>query len=247
VGDVGVGALDPAQREVGADGVEGLFVLAPADIADEALVVEQDALAAGGDLQGGAGRPGQLGAVQFGDVGVVDHRVAGLVGAVQRRGGRAGDVDRVVLGADLADVLELDQALDALELGALPAEAGADGEGRGVVLQGGGLGLVDAFVAGPDFEDQLAGGDLVADGRRRGRRRRRLDGLGDGFGGGLGRRFAGGRGLGGGRRRRVRRGLGQGAPPPGQGADRRAATQHFSRDSHASYPPRPKKNARRDR
>jgi hypothetical protein len=132
VGDVDVSAFQLAPGGVEAGGVEGLLVLAPADVADEALVVDEDALAAEGQLQLAARRPGQLQAVELGDVRVVDDRIGRL--AVQA-GGDARDLDVVVLRTDLADVLELDQALEAVPVAGLPAQAGAQGQGLGGVGQ----------------------------------------------------------------------------------------------------------------
>ena len=58
-------------------GIEGLLVLAPADIADEAGIVEDDALAATNELEAVNAGIGDLGAVELRIVRVRDNGVAG--------------------------------------------------------------------------------------------------------------------------------------------------------------------------
>ncbi|MDT4852507.1 hypothetical protein FQZ97_867410 [compost metagenome] len=129
--------------------VIGLFVLPPGDAADEALVVQVDALAA---EHGVAQRMvvAQQGLVDLAAIGVGDHRVVAL--AVARA---------VVAGiADAADVVGFDEAGEAVPLAALEADTGADGLGVGVVQ---GVVLVDVFVAVAQVEDRRAVPEQVAE------------------------------------------------------------------------------------
>ncbi|MCY1537809.1 hypothetical protein D9M68_733190 [compost metagenome] len=129
--------------------VIGLFVLPPGDAADEALVVQVDALAA---EHGVAQRMvvAQQGLVDFAAVRVGDHRVVAL--AVARA---------VVAGiADAADVVGFDEAGEAVPLAALEADTGADGLGVGVVQ---GVVLIDVLIAIAGVEDRFALGEQVAE------------------------------------------------------------------------------------
>ena len=146
--DVAVGQGHPGDRfDLAEHTVIGLFVLAPGHATDEALVVEVDALAASHGVavlvviaqQGLV----ELGAIRVGDHGEVLLTVAGVV----------------VRGiTDTADVVDLDQAGEAVPLAALRADAGAQGLGVGVVE---GVVLVDVLVAVAGIDADLAVVDQV--------------------------------------------------------------------------------------
>src|SRR5690606_28423160 len=126
------------------DRVEGLHVLAPADVSDEAGVVQDDDLAA--DLGGGAvvlvdvTDPGlaDLGELGVGHDGVTGGGLAGLLVVVHQLGG----------------VLGFDAGGEAVIGAGGVAEAGAQGERVGV-----GGGLVNVLVAEAGVEGSLALGD----------------------------------------------------------------------------------------
>jgi len=75
VRDIGVGRLEPPLGQVEAQRIESLLVLAPADVADEALIVDQDALAARFDQRIGNAFVTQPELVEFADVRIDDGRV----------------------------------------------------------------------------------------------------------------------------------------------------------------------------
>ncbi|RAK66274.1 hypothetical protein DJ019_08445 [Phenylobacterium kunshanense] len=152
--DVGIGdgqVLGGTENGLGR--VHRLLVLAEAHVADEPRIAEDQALAADDRLALLAG-PGDLGAVEFGVLRIGHQGVAGLA------------VGRAVVVVDQGgDVLAFHQRLEAVPGRGLVAEAGAQGEGLGVLAE---AVLVDGLVAQAHVEDDVAGQGLGQRGRRRG-------------------------------------------------------------------------------
>src|SRR3990167_2909404 len=148
--EVAVGQGHAGDRfELAEYAVIGLFVLAPGHATDEALVVEVDALTTGHGVavlvviaqQGLV----ELGAIRVGDHGEVLLTVAGVV----------------VRGiTDTTDIVDLNQAGQAVPLAALHADAGAQGLGVGIVE---GVVLVDVLVAVAGIDADFAVVDQVGE------------------------------------------------------------------------------------
>lgn len=121
--------------------------------------------------------PGDLRAVQAGVAGIVHQGVFGLAGPVERRRGRARNIDREVSGPDAEYVRAFHEHLNMVEGRGLETDVGAKRVGVRLVGQGFCPGLIDRFIAGAKFEDRLALGEGFERGRSvriRGRRRRDL-------------------------------------------------------------------------
>ncbi len=140
-------ALPPRDRAA----VVGLFVLAPADVADETVVVELDALAADAHRQRLAGLQADPGLVDARVLGIGDDGEAGAVG----RGAGAG-VE--VVQADFAHVGELDEEIQAVPLAGAVIQPGAQRRGLGVL---GNSVLVNELDAVAEIEADLAAGQCL--------------------------------------------------------------------------------------
>jgi hypothetical protein len=122
------------RRELGAGGIEGLFVLPPGDAAEKALAAVVDALAAGSDPRVAVDDVAEPGLVDLGVIGIGDHGILGLaVGGVVER-----------LAAQVGDIIHLHQPAEAAH------HAGLHGDPR---QQGGGIRvladriLIHVFIA----------------------------------------------------------------------------------------------------
>ncbi len=113
-----------------AQAVVGLLVLAPADVADETLIVEVDALAAERDRRIGERRVGELQAIHFVRLRVGDDGI-----------GRLAVHGAVVVGVPGPEHIALGEERGVPRLAGFEAEAGAQRERVGVF---GHAGLIDA-------------------------------------------------------------------------------------------------------
>ncbi len=149
--EVGVGQGQLVQRlELAKEAVVGLLVLPPGDTADEALIVQLDALAAGHSASLRMVVAQQC-LVDFSTVGVAHHRVIAAT--------IAGIVEALV--ADAVEVVDLEHPGEAVPAPALEAGACAQGLCVGMVE---GVVLIDVLVAITQIEDRLALGKQVGKG-----------------------------------------------------------------------------------